>query len=126
MLNCREPSDGRGGDAFLSALSAIGRGEEPKPLTCIEDIVEKNPDKSNWESFCGKYEPFPDDDYIEEVFLKDGELWANIVSDMGYRFTWKLYPLHDQTFGFKEDEDDVEIEFREGCFVYEDETHKKL
>ena len=126
LLNCREPLDGRGGSAFQHAMSAVGRGEEPKPLTCIEDIVEQDPDRSGWEAFCGKYEPFPGDDYIDEVYMKDGELWVNIVSDLGYPYTWRLYPLGENVFGFKEDEDDIEIEFGDGCFTCEDETHKKL
>ena len=126
LLNCRQPTDGRGGDAFFRAMSAVGRGEDPPELTCIEDIAVKSPDKSGWAAFCGKYEPDPGDDYIDEVFMKDGELWANIVSDLGYPYTWRLYPLGENTFGFKEDEDDIEVEFGDGCFTVDGETHKKL
>ena len=126
LLNCREPLDGRGGNAFFSAMSAVGRGEEPPKLTCIEDIAVKDPDKRGWAAFCGKYEPSPGDDYIDEVFMKDGALWANIVSDLGYPYTWRLYPLGGNTFGFKEDEDEIEVEFGEGCLSCDGETHKKL
>ena len=115
--------DGRGGDAFFPAMSAIGRGEEPNPLTCIEDITVKEPDKTGWESYCGKYEPDPDDDYIDEIFMKDGELYAKVVTDMRYRYETKLYPLEGNTFGIKEY--DVEIAFSDGCMSCDGETVRK-
>ena len=115
--------DGRGGDAFFPAMSAIGRGEEPNPLTCIEDITVKEPDKTGWESYCGKYEPDPDDDYIDEIFMKDGELYAKVVTDMRYRYETKLYPLEGNTFGIKEYE--VEITFSDGCMSCDGETVRK-
>lgn len=55
--------------------------------------------------------------------MENGELWANIVSDLGYPFPWKQYPLKENTFGSKEDED-VEIEFRDGCLIMDDITCK--
>ena len=125
LLSCRQPADGRAGEAFFPAMSAIGRGEEPQPLTTVEDITVKDPDKSKWESWCGKYEAFPDDEfYISEVSLRDGALWANVVTDMGCEYETRLYPIGENTFGVKEAED--EIEFGDGCFVSDGETHKKL
>ena len=123
LLCCRDAVDGRGGDAFFPAMSAIGRGEEPKPLTCIEDITVKEPDKTGWKSFCGKYEPDPDDDYIDEIFMKDGELYAKVVTEMGYHYETKLYPLEGNTFGIKEY--DVEIAFSDGCMICDGETVRK-
>ncbi|MBQ3487195.1 MAG: hypothetical protein IJA71_02815, partial [Clostridia bacterium] len=84
----------------------------------------RDPDRSGWTAFCGKYETDPDDDCIAEVCLKDGDLWATIVSDMGAAYAWKLYPLGENTFGFKEDE--TEITFVENGFTCDGELHKKL
>lgn len=123
LLGCRDV-DEMGGSAFYRAMSAVARGEEPKPFHSIEELELKDPDKSKWASFCGKYEPDPEDDYIDEVVLKDGELWANIVSDLERRYALKLYPIGENTFAFKED--DIEIVFEDGCMKIDDETVKKL
>ncbi len=123
LLCCRDV-DERGDASFMRAMSAVARGEEPKPLQCIEDLEVKDPDKSRWASFCGNYETDPGEDSIEEVFLKDGELWAKVVSELGMRYPLKLYPIGENKFGIKED--DIEILFEDGCMVIEDETIKKL
>ena len=125
LLCCRDSIDGRGANAFFNSMSAIGRGKEPLPLTCIEDIAVKNPDKSSWSALCGKYEPIPNEDYyIEEVFLKDGELFAKLMTDLGTTMNFKMYQLGENAFGFKEIDDD--IEFGDGCVVFNGDTCKKL
>lgn len=126
ILSCRNSLDARVHEGFFHGLSAIARGkeEELKPLAPIEDLMVRDPDRSGWTAFCGKYETDPDDDCIAEVCLKDGDLWATIVSDMGAAYAWKLYPLGENTFGFKEDE--TEITFVENGFTCDGELHKKL
>ena len=127
FLNSCEYADTRAYWGFESGLEAIARDKEPEPVISIEDITVKNPDKSKWESFCGKYEHTEEGVFtIDDVFMKDGELYAEVVSDLDRRYEIKMYPVGDNTFSFKEDEDDTEIEFRDGCYVVDDEVHKKL
>ena len=123
FLNCRESTDDRGEGGFFQGMSDIANGEEPKPIKCIEDIEVKDPDKSKWASYCGKYEPVGEY-YIEEVFLKDGELFAKCMTMMGFELEAKLYPIGENVFGLKRYDD--EIEFRDGCFVCDEVTHRKL
>ena len=127
LLSCRDSLDARVQDTFYRNMSAIARGkeEELKPLESIDDIMVKDPDKSGWAAFCGKYEPDPDDDEnIDQVLLRDEDLWARIVTDMGTSYDLKLYPLGDNTFSFRED--DTEITFGEDCFTVDDETFRKI
>lgn len=126
LLSCRDGLDARVQDTFYHNMSAIARGKEAEiqPLEGIEDIMMKDPDKSGWAAFCGKYEPDPDDESIDEVFLRDGDLWAWIVTDMGTRYALKLYPLGENTFSFRED--DTEVTFGENCFTVDDETFRKI
>ena len=124
LLSSCDPMDGRAAEIFETNMSAIGRGEETKPFVFIEDIMVKDPDKSKWQSYCGKYEAFPGTDYVEEVVMRDGDLYAVVVNDIDRRYELKLYPIGESTFSFKESDD--EIEFREDCFVADDEVHKKL
>ena len=123
ILGCRAV-DEHGDASFLRAMSAVARGGEVKPVACVEDLEIKDPDKSKWESWCGKYETNPEDDSIDVVFLKDGELWAKVVTDMGYVYDTKLYPVGEKTFTFKEY--DTEIEFCDGGYERDGETVGKL
>lgn len=127
LLSCRDSLDARVQDTFYRNMSAIARGKEEdiQPLEGIEDIMVQDPDKSGWAAFCGKYEPDPDDDEnINEVFLRDGDLWARIVTDMGTSYELKLYPLGENTFSFRED--DTEVTFGENCCTVDEKAHQKL
>lgn len=126
LLSSRDGLDARAHDTFYRDMSAIARGkqEDIKPLKTIEEIMVQDPDKSGWAAFCGKYETDPDKDCISEVFLRDGDLWARIVDDMGNTYDLKLYPLDDDTFTFREY--DTEVEFGEDCFTVDDETHRRI
>ena len=90
------------------------------------DILEiKNPDKTRWESFCGKYEHPEDFDLIiDEVFLKDGELYANAIDDDGDSLTFKLYPIGEDEFGRKGGM--LDLKFGDGCLMIDELTCKKL
>ena len=83
-------------------MRAIAMNQEPGPVETIEEQAIKDPDRSNWESFCGKYD-HPDDAELimEEVFLKDGDLFAKGVDKDGRGFTSRLYPIGENTFGRK-------------------------
>ena len=124
ILCSREEQDARVHSGFFSALRDIARGEDPEPLITIEDIAVKDPDKSQWESFCGKYEHPEDDDFvIDEIFMKDGELYAKVP---GYEVTYeyRLYPIGENEFGRKGGM--LKLKIGDGCLMFGDITCKKL
>ena len=125
VLCCREPEDIRGYDSFYNGVSDITRDREPKPIQTIEDIALKNPDKSMWESFCGKYEHPEDADFIvDEIFMQGGELWAKAIDDDGDELEFRLYPIGENEFGRKGGM--LKLKFGDGCLMFGDFTYKKL
>ena len=130
IMNCHDVEDARVFESFWEGMEAAVRGEEPEPVVCIEDLMIKDPDKSKWESFCGKYEHPEDEGFvIDEVFEKDGELWAKaIIDDDDYYeqgdFSFRLYPLGENEFGRKGGF--LKVKFGDGCLVMDDITCKKL
>ena len=101
MLFSREPKDMRAGLGFWNGLMAIARGNEPEPIKSIEDIEIKDPDKSKWESFCGKYEKNEEEFPVDEIYMKDGELYCKVVYDEDDIHDFKLYPIGEDLFGRK-------------------------
>ena len=90
----------------------------------IEDIAIQSPDKSGWEAFCGKYEhPEDGDFFVDEVYMKDGELYARTV-DGGDETEYRLRFLHLNvelaSVGdyFDYGNDTVTVRFREDGSVY--------
>ena len=125
FLCCREPEDIRGIDGFFEGMSKIARDKEPAPIRTIEDLAVKDPDKSKWESFCGKYEKQDEDFPIEEVYSKDGELYAKVAYEEDDVCDYRLYPIGEDTFGRKGGM--VKITFGEDCLVINGKTTcKKL
>ena len=130
IMNCRDVEDARVFESFWEGMEAVVRGEEPEPVVCIEDLMIKDPDKSKWGSFCGKYEHPKDEGFvIDEVFEKDGELWAKaIIDDDDYYeqgdFSFRLYPLGENEFGRKGGF--LKVKFGDGCLIMDDITCKKL
>ncbi|MBR6040919.1 MAG: beta-lactamase family protein [Clostridia bacterium] len=125
ILCCREPEDIRGFDCFFEGMSKIARDKEPEPIKTIEDIAVKDPDKSKWEGFCGKYEHPEDADFIiDEVIMKDGELYANAIDDDGDDLTFRLYPIGGNEFGRKGGM--LRVTFGDNCLVIDDVTCRKL
>ena len=125
FLNCRDYLDGRAYWGFESALEAVARDKEPEPIQSIEDVALKDPNKSKWESFCGKYDhPDEADFIIEEVFMKEGELYANAIDDEEDSMTFRLYPIGEDEFGRKRGL--LKVKFGDGCLVIDDMTFKKL
>ena len=120
----RDHTDARAYNGFVTGLDAIISGEEPKPLIALEDIAISEPDRTNWESFCGRYEMNDEDLVIEEVMLKDGELFASVLDDLGGKEIVKLYPLGDNVFGRKAGM--AKLTFREGVMMINDLPCKKL
>ena len=125
FLCCRDYSDARAYWGFESGLEAIARDKEPEPVVSIEDIEIKNPDKSKWESFCGRYEhPKESDFIIDEIFMKDNELYANAIDDEKDEITFRLYPVGENEFGRKLGM--LKLKCGDGCLMFDDFVCKKL
>ena len=108
-----------------NGLRAIAADKEPEPIRTIEDISVKDPDRSKWKSYCGKYEHPEDEDFIiDEVWMQDGELYAKAISDEVGEFSFRLYPIGENEFGRKGGM--LKLTFSDGCVMYGDLTYKKL
>ena len=126
FMNCREYTDARAYWGFEKSLEAVVRDGEPEPVVSVEEIAVKDPDKTNWESFCGKYEHPGDEDadfVIDEIFMRDGELYANAVID-GDEASFRLYPLGENAFGRKRGM--LRLTFGDGCLMFDDFICRKL
>ncbi|MBR7032396.1 MAG: GNAT family N-acetyltransferase [Clostridia bacterium] len=84
-------TDELAGKHFGVALGLFQNAEEE----IAEDDGVKIPKK-----ICGKYEQNVADFRLEEVFMKDGDLYARILGEDG-PFTSALYPIEKNTFGRK-------------------------
>ncbi len=125
ILNCRDFADVRAFVRFWDGLQAIAKDEEAEPVVSIEDIAVKDPDRSKWESFCGKYEHPENADFIvDEVFMKDGALHANAIDEDGDEMTFRLYPIGENEFGRKRGM--LKLTFGDGCLMLDDFTCRKL
>ena len=125
MLCCREPEDLRGFNSLFEGIIALSMDEEPEPVRTIEDIEIKDPDRSRWESYCGRYEhPEEGDLIIGEVYMKDGDLFAKGTDDDGVDLDFRLYPIGEDTFGRKAGT--ARIVFRDGCLSIGDTSCRKL
>ena len=106
-------------------MEAIARDQAPEPVVSIEDIAVKDPDKSKWESFCGKYEHREDADFIvDEVFLRNDELYAKAIDEDGDEIEFMLYPIGENEFGRKGGM--IKLTFSNSCVAYAELTCKKL
>ena len=125
ILASRDYRDVRAYLSFWDGMEAIARDRKPEPVVTIEDIEVKNPDRSKWESFCGKYEHPEDTDLIlDEVFIKDGELYAGAIDEDGDEMTFRLYPIGEEEFGRKGGM--LELKFGDGCVTYSGFSCRKL
>ena len=121
----RAPVEYRAMMGFYEGMRKIARDEEPEPVRTVEEIALGYPDRSKWESFCGKYEHPEDGDFIvDEVFLKDGDLYAKVLDDDGDEHEYRLYPIGEYEFGRKAGM--VRIRFGENCLTIDDVTSRKL
>ena len=125
ILSCRDYRDVRAYLGYWKGMEAIVRDQEPGPIISIEDIAIKDPDRSKWESFCGKYEHPEDADFIiDEVFMKDGELHAKAIDEDRDVISFRLYPIGENEFGRKGGL--LKLTFVEGCLSFDEITCKKL
>ena len=70
-------------------------------LDALLDIVVRDPDKTNWPSFCGKYELPIKDHRVYEVTMKGSDLYVSFVNSEGKPMELKYYPIGPDTFGLK-------------------------
>ena len=120
ILDSRNPMDERAFQGYWDGLQAVARDKEPEPVRTIEEIAVQNPDKSKWESFCGKYDKADEDFPIEEISLREGELWARAVWDEDDVLECQLYPIGENEFGRKGGM--VKIAFGDNSLTINDET----
>ena len=115
-LRCRDVRDERAWQSFSKGLTAIARDREPDPVRSIEELSVQNPDQSGWNALVGKYDYKIGDFRIEEVFRKDGALYAR-SSDDGRAIALRLWPLGENRFGIKDL--DADLNFSEdGLTLY--------
>ena len=125
ILSNRDFRDYRAYKAYWDGMEAVARDKEPEPIVSIEDIAIQDPDKSKWESFCGRYEHPEDTEFlVDEVWLQDGDLWAKAIDEDRDELQFKLYPIGENEFGRKGGM--LKLTFGEGCLMYDDYTCKKL
>ena len=110
---------------FWNGIKKIARDGEPESIRTIGELTLKDPDKSKWESFCGKYEHLKDAEFIvDEVFMKDGDLYATSIDEDGDEMTFRLYPIGEDEFGRKGGM--LDLKFGDGCVTYDGSSCKKL
>lgn len=125
ILCCRDMMDARAHYGLFSALRDIAKDREPKPVQSIEEVMITNPDRSKWESFCGRYEHPEDSDFtVDEVYMKDGSLYAKAIDDEGDALEFMLYPIGENEFGRKAGM--LDLKFGDGCLMFGGNTCKKL
>ena len=125
ILSNRDYRDARAYSGYWDGMEAIARDREPGPIVSIEDIAIKDPDRSKWESFCGKYEHPGDAGFIvDEVYMKDDDLHAKAIDEDGDEMEFMLYPIGEDKFGRKGGM--LRLAFGDGCVMYDDRTCKKL
>ena len=121
----RAPEEYRAIAGFWDGMQKIARDQEPEPIRTIEELTIKDPDKSKWESFCGKYEHPEDADFIvDEVWMQDGDLHAKAIDEDGDEMEFRLYPIGENEFGRKSGM--LKLTFGDGCVKYDDLTCRKL
>ena len=124
LLMSRDAEEYRAQVMFWRGMEKLARDQEAEPVRTIEELAVKDPDKSKWESWCGKYEKLCENFPLEEISLRDGELYAHVVWDEDDVLDCRLYPLGENKFGRKGGM--VSIEFGDGCLTIDGVTCKKL
>ena len=90
----------------------------------VEERMTEDANKRGWKSWCGKYEPLVPDFPLEEVFMRDGKLYAKVAYKEDGDKTYQLYPIGKKTFGRKGGF--AKIVFGENCLKIDGITCKKL
>ena len=124
-LCSRDGVDERGIESFFNGLIPLALGYEAEPVQLTEELAVPDPDRSGWDRFCGDYAPDGSGYRIEKVWLEEEALFAAIFdTESGRHFPVRLYPFGGNTFGIREDTE--EIEFGDGCLRYGEKLCRKL
>ena len=68
-------------------------------LDALLDDVVKDPDRTNWPSFCGRYELPIKDHRVYEVSSKGEDLYLRFMNTEGKPMDLKLWPIGQDVFG---------------------------
>ena len=63
-----------------------------------EEYLFGDPDRTEWEAYCGRYEQNIEDFRLDEIYMEGDDLYARILTDDGEK-QYKLYPIGERTFG---------------------------
>ncbi len=88
-----------------------------------EAEMSEGSDTTGWEVYCGKYEQLIEDLRLDEVYMKDGGLYASINGADGPVVS-RLYPIGDKTFGRVGGL--AKITFGDDCLTIDGTTCRKL
>ena len=125
MLWSRDAEDDIAYSAFREGMRAIAMDREPEPLRTIEEIAVEDPDRSEWESYCGKYAHEEGDTfYPDEVYRRDGALYVRFVQAVRGELEARLYPFGEHEFGMKHFSFTLRLE--NGTLTMFDEVYRKL
>ena len=125
ILCSRDGFDARAIEGFFNGMLTIALGYEAEPVQLTEELAIADPDRSGWGNFCGEYKAEGTGYLIEKIYPENGDLFAAIFdTESGRRFTVRLYPFGENTFGIRESSD--EIVFGDGCLSFGENTCKKL
>lgn len=97
------------------------------PCYLISSIIFKtlkNPDKSKWSTYCGKYETNCKNFKLKEVWMEDGDLYGLASNETKRNFKFKFYPIKDNVFGRLHG--NAIITFGEDCYIVDNIVCKKL
>ena len=89
-----------------------------------EEDLAGDAGRRGWKAYCGRYEQKLEDFPLEEVFLKDGKLYARLTDVGEGEKTYQLYPIGKKTFGRKGGF--AKITFGENCLTIDGISCKKL
>ena len=91
----------------------------------VFDHLIPDPDKNEWDAFCGRYQHPEDDRRVYEIYKKDDKLFYHFVNpDNGMAFDMRMYPIGEKTFGINDD--DFELFFSDQCLTLNGLDCKKL
>lgn len=66
----------------------------------MEELALRDPDRSGWEALCGKYDYVYEDFRIDEILMKNAELYMKACCK-GKTAELRMYPLGENSFGVK-------------------------
>ena len=86
--------------------------------------VIKNPNKSKWASYCGRYETNCKDFKLIKVWMKDGDLYGQASNEGSKNFRFKFYPIGDNVFGRRDGS--ARVTFGEDQYIVDNIVCKKI